>query len=437
MGFVVSRSAVLVTILLTLICYHETPVRACQCSSLRAGPACQAVWNVEAVFVGRVMDVKEFGVLGPRHARLQVLEAFRGVSGNEVVVGTASEVSCGISLPVGATFLVYAWRSENILWTNACSRTNRLEQAATDLAYLRGVGRQPAGAGQIQGIVYQVDPDETGRYDFTLLSNIRVIARALPAGKQVMETRTQLDGSYSISAAPGRYDVDVEIRDGLYAQLESVRPVELKDVRGCVDATFQVRSDGRISGRVVDARGAAVPHLAIDLVSDSKRRQSSSFDLRDGAITDELGRFEFIHLEPDSYVVGIHLMHRFRTDGRDVRFASAPDRLEDLIEVRKEARVDVGEFRLPESVEVARLSGVVRDASGQPVAGALVYLGIVSGPHVTDTQGRFQITTVAGREYQLLATVPDQVNPLNSRRVESPRFIASSSLPPFELRLNR
>lgn len=78
------------------------------------GPACQAVWSTDAVFVGHVERVSTTDASGfaSRTVRIQVLEVFRGEVPARVEVRTGAGGSdCGYSFAEGSTYLVYASRA--------------------------------------------------------------------------------------------------------------------------------------------------------------------------------------------------------------------------------------------------------------------------------------------------------------------------------------
>ncbi|MBK7927291.1 MAG: hypothetical protein IPJ98_07275 [Bryobacterales bacterium] len=113
------------------------------------GPLCSYARS-EAVFLGRVVEAyprskqhaieiwlpRLTGKNRPSHwnddfiptqtTRFEVVEAYRGVSGKNVVLHTKMEPHMGYTFEQGATYLVFADRDENtgILTTNGCGYTN-------------------------------------------------------------------------------------------------------------------------------------------------------------------------------------------------------------------------------------------------------------------------------------------------------------------------
>lgn len=113
-------------------CAHDAPVRL---------PAHRAFARSDAVFEGRVVDV-EYGPEGDRRATLDVVQQWKGVDHERVVVTTSERMRCGIPFAVGTSWLVYARRIGDELTTGSCWRTRPVEEAQEDLAAL-GAGVVP------------------------------------------------------------------------------------------------------------------------------------------------------------------------------------------------------------------------------------------------------------------------------------------------------
>ncbi|HEX8171598.1 MAG TPA: hypothetical protein VF824_13765 [Thermoanaerobaculia bacterium] len=119
---------------LALLLFFAAPhARACSCVLGDLKPAFNAA---AAVFVGEVIDY-EGGV-----ARLRAVEVFKGPRAETIEVATSeSSAACGYggSLVPGSRHLIFA-DAENgstRLRVSLCSRTNREENAACELAFLR------------------------------------------------------------------------------------------------------------------------------------------------------------------------------------------------------------------------------------------------------------------------------------------------------------
>jgi hypothetical protein len=98
----------------------------------------------KAIFSGKVLSIEiSRGVYWA--VRFKVERAWKKVDSDEVVVFTEypDGASCGVEFAVGENYLVYAGIAfENELWTNHCTRTQRLKYAQKDLRIL-GAGKLP------------------------------------------------------------------------------------------------------------------------------------------------------------------------------------------------------------------------------------------------------------------------------------------------------
>jgi len=118
----------------------ENRAFACSCAGPR--PASEAYQNSDAVFVGKVADIKPEGRFSM--VQFDVGMAWKGVSEGTVSLGTAdSGAMCGYDFEQGRDYLVYARGGPESLETGLCGRTQPFEVAFQDLAYL-GPGYIPA-----------------------------------------------------------------------------------------------------------------------------------------------------------------------------------------------------------------------------------------------------------------------------------------------------
>jgi hypothetical protein len=210
-------------VLLVLVAVGGWPGSAAQaCSCAHPGPPCRALSNSDAVFAGRVSEIRDEdgpprdgGVRGPRRrVRLVVEESFRGAG---VKRGGALEVAtglgggdCGYRFEVGERYLVYAEHPTggDGLYTGICSRTRPLADAGVDLDYLRARTRPERAAG-IEGSIDELARDPVTR-DTRLVGPMRgvtVVAERL-GDRRRWEARTDEHGWFRIWGLTfGRYTV--------------------------------------------------------------------------------------------------------------------------------------------------------------------------------------------------------------------------------------
>ena len=404
--------------LLACLWITETPVDACSCIGTR--PPCEATWQAAVVFTGTATAIEPASRSRPeirqgyteslRRVTFRVTEAFRGVDGKAVVLDTgASGASCGYDFEPGQDYLVYAHRSpDGRLSTGICSRTRPISEAAEDLAYLRGPARESPGFGTIQGAVREQDPLSKEYLPFDRMpphAGARVTVEALdPRQPARYQSTTGVDGRFAVQAPVGKYRVTLDVSDGLYATRAGTGLApELLDPRGCAQVDFVVLPDSRLSGRILDADGGPVSSLSVEML-DAQSTSAQSYSSSERARTDESGRFEFIRLRPDSYVLGLTLQREVKKEAQSI-FLRRPSVLEpERFAVAAGERVWAGEFRLPESVALTRITGIVSDETGQAPAQTHVYVfnapevRIAAGPVPVDQAGRFSFTVIAGRQ---------------------------------------
>lgn len=126
------------------------PLReASACSCLPWPPPAQAVAQVDAVFLGKVLAFNEIAGQQRRLAHIEVLKIWKGRAQEADSVTTAlNEAACGYDFEIGKTYLVYAHKDENGgLYTHLCTRTRPESQAQSDLDYLRGFSVFPLALG--------------------------------------------------------------------------------------------------------------------------------------------------------------------------------------------------------------------------------------------------------------------------------------------------
>jgi hypothetical protein len=201
---------------------------ACDCVQ---STTCQGVLRSSAVFVGRVVGIKDatvparppatLEVFGGRLVTFRVVERFFGVTESDVTVRTGmGGGDCGYGFVVGTTYLVYAYTlADGSLTTSICSRTQPSSSAGADLKYLRGLTTPPAVEARAFGRATSAGKPFAGA---------RVIAES---GDHVITAVTDADGKFELHGPPGVYRLGVEVPSGKSA----VAParVSLFDSRGC------------------------------------------------------------------------------------------------------------------------------------------------------------------------------------------------------------
>jgi hypothetical protein len=111
------------------------------------------------------------------------------------------------------------------------------------------------------------------------------------------------------------------------------------------------------------------------------------------------------------------------------------------VAIEPEARINLGDVRLPSGISTVAITGVVVNGDGKPMPDAQVrfteptsVVGILGAPVITDAEGRFSLSVVAGRRYRLTVEWFPKV-PAERRfySVRSEPFEAVGTIQPFRL----
>jgi hypothetical protein len=128
---------------------HAERARACSCMEMDVPTA---VERADAVFEGRVVEIVRGDPSQPVRVTLEVVQQWKGVDHERVVVETAADsAACGVAFEEGTSWLVYAQRAGDVLRADLCSRTKRIEDAGEDRAQL-GAGVVPVDVGEDDGV---------------------------------------------------------------------------------------------------------------------------------------------------------------------------------------------------------------------------------------------------------------------------------------------
>ena len=435
LAFVLATSAALVA----------TSDRVAACSCMGGLPACSRIASTPptALFTGQVLDVAPASG-GRVRVRMRLMESFLGSAAADIDIYTGPNDggTCAYYPFVpGESYLVYARAgAAGQLSTGICTGTDRLERVPeSDLAYLRGRLQQPEGLGTIQGTVTRRDPAPLTRSEVSVpFEGARIIAES--KGERI-ETVSGADGRYTMTAPAGLYTITAEVPQGLYAGTPAPLTTDLADARGCAIADIWIKVDGRITGRLLDARGFPIAHMTVDALP-AGGNDLRPFAPEHRAVTDLEGRYEIDRLPAGEYVIGIDTPFRENTSARQILLPGTTDPADaQRILVVPGARVAAADFRALDSLDLATITGMVRDAAGNPAENVQVLLSVGTGsswPQVsravlTDAAGWFRITVPAGRRYRMRVEQP--LERWRFRRVLVDPFDVSRDVPAFDITL--
>lgn len=167
-GAVVGKitSMMLMTVLVLSIMTSFIPSTVYACSCARPQDVAEQFNRSQAVFAGRVLEVKEQRHLNgsmTKAALFEVSHIWKGGTESQIIIHTGSGGGdCGINFEKSKEYLVFAHTStmyggKELFITIICDRTNVLGQAQEDLAVL-GEGKVPTEQVNLAGELYGLYP---------------------------------------------------------------------------------------------------------------------------------------------------------------------------------------------------------------------------------------------------------------------------------------
>jgi protocatechuate 3,4-dioxygenase beta subunit len=282
--------------------------------------------------------------------------------------------------------------------------------------------RSPAGTSAIRGRVVSLDSGQPLRRVQIFISGSRArLARAV---------LTDADGRYEFKNLPAdRYLVSaqksgyVTLAYGQRGPRESGRPLAVADGERVEKIDFQMPRGGVITGRVVDELGEPLADVSISVLAymwtgSGGRRL---IPLPHHASTNDLGQYRLYGMPPGDYVISASYRDNtnmgLMLDDQSEAASSgyAPTFYPGTANAAEAQRVTVGigqevtaDMQLT-AMRVSRVSGIVVDASGQPIENGYVQLRLVgdlfpSGMMVGQLTkgGSFTISGVPPGSYMLM-----------------------------------
>lgn len=406
-----------------------SPTAAAQSFCNETDPTAAAAFqSADAVFLGRaeeVLDEETEHSIGAEDAvplrffeqrvRFKVIESFKGVEGDTVLVGWGFEGFI-LSFEVGETYLVYAYRSSKknphaYLAADICTRSRTLAGAGADLEYLRRRTSAKPETRLTGSVARQVGDGFAARP----CAGVKVTARH---GNSVLTTTTDASGTYRfVGVRPGDYEVQFDVP----RPPKGLPPIERVTVAegDWIGPDYQIDTEGKIVGFLVDSIGRP---LAWAEVSAVPLDEALSGDL-DGSydvITDATGRFVLPDLDAGKYVVVANAGNQ-PTPETPFRRVLYPDaltpKLATTVVVEDGTETRLAPFVIRNRFEYATIHGVAVDAHGAALAD--VRVGLVQHavrPDAddsddeayewndwckTDADGSFSFTVLRGFDYEI------------------------------------
>lgn len=439
-----------------LVCALAFAPEAAACSCLQQPAPCAEFKETPAVFVARVTEittetVKDEGSGGEpyqvSYAHLSVVQSFKGVAEKQVRMwqGTGGG-DCSFVFEEGETYLLYAsYDAESKRYrTNICTRSRAVAYAADDLDYLRGLPGSD-GETRLSGTLVRYDYSDGRDRPPGLLEGVKVVAEDTQGRR--FEAATDADGFYKFKGLPaGRYKVRPELPGHLTLAYGHGKGGEVElPAGGCAGANFVARTDGRISGTLLDAAGLPVAEAYVDLVPAEFADRVNDHGVGRVKTTDSDGKFEFTELTPGAYLLGVNIR---RHPSGDLPFPRTyyPG-VRDAAGARA-VKLGMGEkltdfvLRLPPRLQVRTIEGSVVWPDGKPLTRAMVDFkdtpeltgGESFGSANVDGRGHFTIPALEGQEGWVHAsTLLEVKDGLDVHVSEPARVVAGAAQKPLRL----
>ena len=387
------------------------PRLALACSCVGRMSVCGGFTAAEAVFVGTVTrvenqtakdeDGKEF-IVG-QVARMQVDEAFKGAKAPELIFRSYGS-SCDVHYEEGQRWLVFAsYDKKEKAWAiGACGRSTRLEFAADDLLYLRGL---PGSAQKTR-----LSGDLTDRDRKPLMGvKVKIIGE-----RQTHEVFTDKNGVYEIyGLPPGKYIVQPETPLNLKLWFSSSTEVQRRTARtsaevelfekSCAGVDFYFKENNSLKGRVYGADGQPMAKVCVRLWEKDKADETQSpfgCTKEDGRfVIDDIGLGDYYLVANDDGVISsdepfplTYYPGVFEKEKATVLTIASGDKLEDF------------DIHIPSQRPTRIIQGRLLFSDGRPVDDGSVEFASEDKPgqnqdHVyatTDAEGRFKLVVLEG-----------------------------------------
>lgn len=329
-------------------------------------PLCQRLNEADVIFLGETLEET------PTHARLGVLERFRGVAADttELLIRVRPTTLLGIPAPyeVGRKTLVILSRPAD----GGCSDSEFTPAGAGYIGFIRRMLAAPR-AGAIAGFVSDGLP----------VPNATITATG--AGSQ-LSVRSNNEGFYEFPALPdGEYSLNVQAAG--YANASPMMPTKIR-YGVCDCAHVSLLATNRIRGRIQLSDGRPADGFQVTMAP-----------FRVVVATDPNGNFEFQDISAGPHNLEVRSF-------RSPLSAPVPITIDsNTINVRNQANITLPPITIPLSAPVRYIRIQVKTATGKPAENVEIGISEPEFPHIsrafTNKQGIATYLDAASRPHTL------------------------------------
>jgi hypothetical protein len=382
-----------------MILVLASPAWGCECSGWLTPK--RAWQSANAVVEGTVVSVESSP--NPRDPsftnRIRVDRSLKGSRAGAVFEVRFDGSMCDPKFHEGQQQLFFLFQDRHGSWAIASMCFPQGKSLQSFMRRLPQSAEQPRLAG--------MDTKSDASY-LTLGPVPALVVKVTSASGAKYQTRTDADGLYEFYELPaGKYRVAVDAPvgwrvDRTYASKpQPMSPIVDLKSDGEIEVNFDLRADTRITGRVVNSEGEAVPNICIepvpfDTLSDRGIDRACS--------RDKTGQFQFEMIPPGKYllITHDHIWKKDLTSESTLYYPGVRDRTKaKLITVTASKYATGLEMMIPDRERRFEISGVVEISDGSFHSGNVIFeapeIGYRESADISPT-GHFQFTAVAGIE---------------------------------------
>ncbi len=387
--------------LLMLVSLAMVPAVSEACTCVSQG--CGSVLATTHMFEATVIAIEAPATAGgDRVVRFADMLPVRGDAAPTFVLA-GDGASCDYRFTVGVRYLIDAYEVQPGRFSvSSCSHTKPLVAAGGILAYLSE--SSPTRRPRVWG---RISSSEAGDRWMGPGGPPVAAAGITLSGPVTKRTTANANGEFSFSGVPdGAYTLSVAVPiDRPDVESPAPRTFTLDEASACLDLDVVAPSAARVSGIVVDAAGAPVAGVRVELFPSPYDQYAGGIVI--AAETDADGRYEIDRVPPGRYVAGVGVPYPSERNPIAPARARGTDG-SSLLTVGPGGRIDLRPL-VAQPAPPVTVSGLVSAPQGTRVGGLFLVLqpldGIATarvGGFRTLADGRFTIEAHRGVSYRVL-----------------------------------